>query len=506
MSTTYYVSTAGSDSNNGLSPDATTANTNKPWLTLGKAMATGSPVVPGDTVYIGPGIIYQGGGITPISGISSVGSPTAFRGDPTNVQGFKDSSGVLLSPAPSWITPRTSGDGVDGPMTSGATLLTLTTNSCKGLQFYNLCMEASATGAILVVVSIATNSDILFQDCRLMALHIFSTVTAATTATAGRNWTIDRCLCFANDVVLISSTNPAATADADLNIVIKNSLVFGTLTSTLALSASGGNVAGGIHFIGVTCVLSTATLPQIQTIAATVSTTTPITLEGCLFIGGRGVVAGTSGHVIDNGYNRFYNSGSASNYSAAGTSFSGILPQIVLPDLAKWGLDMPRNDIFGWTDNAASAQAFSGWTNTTADFRGRTVRPWGAGPSVGCWQAQAVAQDTGSNISGGGANSLKITGQGEVSLWIPVDATSTTVTVHTKSSSYGGSTWPQLIVVANPSLGITSDKSVSATSASDQSITTASFTPTAKGVMEVRLISNSTSTSSSTYFDLLSSP
>jgi hypothetical protein len=46
---TYYVSNSGgSDSNNGLGPDASDA-TNKPWLTIGKALGA-SGISSGDTV------------------------------------------------------------------------------------------------------------------------------------------------------------------------------------------------------------------------------------------------------------------------------------------------------------------------------------------------------------------------------------------------------------------------------------------------------------------------
>lgn len=503
--TTYYISASGSDANNGLGPDASHAS-NKPYATLGKAMNTGSPVLPGDTVYLGPGIMYQGAaGIIPIAAISSVGSPTAFRGDPSNAQGFKDGSGVRLAPAPCWVTMRTSADTTDGPVTSGTTLFVFTTNSCKGLQFYDSCFEASPTAGVLVAFSLATNSDILFQDCRLFALSVLN-VTTNVAAAAARNLTVRRCFSVCNQFFAISSTTAAATADADLAITIENNLIFGKLTANIGLSASGGNLAGGVHFNGNTVVFPVSGSAHVQTTALRVSTVTPITIEGNVFIGGIPVTAGTAGHVIDNGYNRFYQQGASSNFTAAGTTLTGFLPQLVLPDLVKWGLDMPRNDIFGWTDLAHANQRASAWTNVTPDFRGRTARPWGAGASIGCWQAQGVAQDATSAITGGGANSLKLTGAGEVSMWIPVDAAGFTVSILTKSTSYGGTNYPQMIVVANPNIGVTSDTTVTASSASEQTITTATITPTAKGVMEVRLISRSSSVSSSTFFDLLTSP
>ena len=188
-----------------------------------------------------------------------------------------------------------------------------------------------------------------------------------------------------------------------------------------------------------------------------VSQTTPIRFAGNLFLTSSPVVAGQTGEIIDDGYNRYIGQVTANtNVSAAATSIFSVAGNLVLPHLVKWGLEMPRSDFLGWTDAAHADQKFSAYARTTADHRGRTVRPWGAGSSIGCWQAQDVVQDTTSAITGGGTNSLKLTGAGEVSLYIPVDATGFTVSITTKSTSYGGTAWPQMIVVANPSIGVAS--------------------------------------------------
>jgi hypothetical protein len=513
----YYVSAAGNDSNNGLSADATTANTNKPWLTLGKALATGSPVVAGDTVYVGPGYYFSSGNITPLATISSAGTPSQIIGDPTNAQGFKDSSGVLLAPGLPYLTTRTAVEGIDAPMASTNNFFNATTNSPSGLQFKFLALETrcdTSTNSIIWNASAATGGDNLFQDCYLISSGgVFGLFTGAPTA--GRNLTVRRSTIIGG-ALQIQVTTASATADADLAILVEECLIFGRLTGNLQISNSGGNLGGGINLYDNTIIQldSGGNSSTIKTTALRVSTVKPINFKGNLIFGNGAVIsAGTSGHVIDQGWNRFIQLGGAAvytnttqNVTSGHESFIGIAPNLVLPHLVTWGLEMPRADFLGWTDAAASTQAFTTSGRTTPDFRGRTARPWGAGASIGCWQAQSVAQDTGSAVSGGGANSLKITGAGEVSLYVPVDATSTTISVHTASTSYGGTTWPQLIVMPNPSIGVTTSVSVSATSASDQGITTGSFTPTAKGVVEVRLISNSTSTTSSTFFDLLTSP
>lgn len=504
--TTYYISPYGSDSNNGLGPDASHAS-NKPYLTLGKVLVSGSALSAGDTVYVGPGYLYGAGNHTVLGTISSVGSPTQIIGDPTNAQGFKDAGGILLSPGIPWITTRTSGEGLDSDIASSSALMNLSTNNVKGLQFKMLALEASMTQfANIFTMSASGTSDILFQDCFLSSKQIMSGGTSAPTAT--RNITFRRNTILCREVISWSNnTNAAATADADLTILIEENLIFGWIgaPTAIALTPSGGNLAGGIRIYDNTIIASQI----LQTTASRVSTVTPITCAGNLMIclsSGVAMNSGTSGQIIDGGYNRYFCGAANTNVTTAGTTLFNPALNIALPHLVKWGLEMPRADMFGWTDAAHANQKFSASGSTTPDFRGRTVRPWGAGASIGCWQAQDVVQDTSSAITGGGTNSLKLTGAGEVSQYIPVNAVAQTVSIRTKSTSYGGTNYPQMIVVANPSCGVMSDTTVTASDASEQTITTATITPTSKGVMEVRLISRSTSVSSTTHFDILQSP
>ena len=505
--TTYFISPSGSDSNNGLSPDATTGNTNKPWLTLGKALNTGSPLNAGDTVYIGPGYYYSAA-CTPLATISSAGSPTQFIGEPRNLQGFKDSSGVLLAAGLPWVTTRSTGDTLDGPISSSSNLFAANTNKPSGMQFKYLVLEANIQNPQGIwAFDASAGTDILFQDCVILS-HCFQYVTGAPTA--GRNFTIRRCEVVMGWGFLLSTATAAATANANMGVLMEESLFLGGVPCpTNAYGAAGGNIAGGVSIQDCTIVGGSAGGGVFATPASRVSTVNPMHVGGCLILSNDlPFSAGTTGQIIDDGYNRMVSRRTTcyTNTTQAGTSFIDIGLNLVLPHLVTWGLGMPRNDFLGWTDAAASTQAFSASGRTTPDFRGRTARPWGAGSSIGCWQAQAVSEDTGSTVTGGGANSLKITGAGEVSIFIPVDASATTISITTVSGSYGGTTWPSMVVVANGAIGLATDQTVSATSASVQAITSPTFTPTAKGVVEVRLISQSTSTTSTTNFDILTSP
>ena len=506
---TYYVSPDGLDTNNGLSPDATTANVNKPLKTVGKTMNTGAPIRPGDTIYIAPGVTNETATVTPVATICSSAVPTSWLGDPNNVQGFKDSNGVRREPGVPRVTTRTAAEGDDGTHTTlvSTNLFTLSTNKPSGMTFRFLHLETGygSGGAGTFSMELTTVKDILVEDCVLTGFFI---VFANGAPTELRNWTFRRCIVFAPySMFRISVTTAAASANADLTILVEECFVVGQLCggTAMALGSDGGNLGGGLRFYDNTVI--TADSHGIVTTALRVSTTTPVRFGGCLFITGVNVAvnAGTSGQVVDDGYNRIMGAAST-NCALHATSFLRPAWQLVMPHLHTWGLEMPRSDFLGWMDSAHANQKYSASGRTTSDFRGRTPRPWGAGSSIGCWQAQSVAKDTSSAVTGGGANSLKLTGAGEVSVYIPVDATAFTVSVTTVSTDYGGASYPQMIVMADPSLGVTSNTTVTAAADTIEKITTATITPTSKGIMEVRLISRSSDVTSLTYFDLLVTP
>lgn len=496
----YYVSPHGSDANNGLGPDPTHA-TNKPWLTVAKATNTGSVVVPGDTVWIAPETIWASGG-TPIAAIASVASPTTFRGDPLNSRGFKDGSGVLLPPRETVLTTRTSGTGFGVAIGSVSDLFNLNANGVDGLTFRDLVLECDVDNGSLFSVNYATVSDLLIEDCRLIGLYVFGGNNGVPTA--GRNWRMRRCVQLGGLTFQAGNlTAAAATADADLDIIVEDCLLLGVRLGSFALGGAGGNLAGGIIFRNNTIIATAAN--ALATVASRVSTVTPIRLLGNMVVCSVFVNAGTAGHVVDDGDNAELASFGSSNYTRNTAAGSARQPGLLLelPDLVKWGLRLPFADFLGWSPIAHANQRASDIAVTRADFRNRTVRPWGAGASVGYVEANPASQDTGSQITGGGANSLKITGQGEVSLFIPVTAAATTIAVTTKSSGYGGTNYPQLILVANPALGIASDLTDTAAAGTEEALSVGPFTPTAAGVVEVRLVSRSSSVSSATYFDRL---
>lgn len=497
--TTYYVDPVnGLDANNGLGPDASHA-TNKPWKTVGKALNTGSVIsnATANTLWCAPGVYYSEA-LVPIAAIASTANPLAIRGDPTNSQGFKTAGGVRVATGIVWVTTRTAAEGLDADPAAGTTLIAGSTNGTNGLQIYDCVLEA--WGANAVGLSPSANADWTFERVR------FSNGIGGYnigTPTAGRNLTCRACIFLCDIALNFNNGTAAATANADLNIKFESCLFLARATGGFSFGTSAGNKAGGVRYKGCTFICpSAAGQSAILCTALVVSTVTPVRIEGCLFFGGQAVQGGTLGQVIDDGYNRYLVSTDSTNFTVAGTSAYRAAANIVLPDLLPWGLALNINDVFGWSRDAVATQMATAWAaGGITDYRNRTARPWGGGASIGYLESSPVSQDTAGAVTGGGVNSLKITGAGEMSLFVAVDAVPTTLTIYTESTTYGGASYPQFVMEASPVAGVAA-QTATATDATEQQLTL-TFTPTASGVVEIRLVSRSTSISSATFFDRL---
>lgn len=500
---TYYISPDGNDANNGLGPDASHA-TNKPWLTLGKALNSGSTVAPGDTVWVAPGS-YFGEALVPISGVSSSASPTSIKGDPLNLQGFKTAAGVRRAELPVYITTRANSSSA---LTSSAVLLNLRTNQPDGLTFQDLVLEGGTT----VTSQWNGSEDITFIGCRIMGSVIAVDFFTGNSIIANLDWLFDRCIFWSlgysgNPVVRFSGTNATggSAADIDVNITVRNSLIFGRVAVS-PMHASATNVVGGFEFEGNTHILADGN-PHLS--VSKLSTVTTSGVIGSLFVGGSAIASvDVSGTFLDRGYNRAVGSQDASaNMTEAGTTNRTTPPYLNFPDIVRWRITLPSDEAFGWSLEAGNAEHVSGWSPVGGikDFRGKVARPWGDGASIGYIESYWITKDDSSAFASGGVSSLQVEGAGEApEFLVPVVGNeSTTISVRTKSSGYGGASYPQLIVEANGALGLTQQVDT-ATDATEQDLSV-TFTPTADGVVRVRLVSRSSSTTSTTNFDNLSS-
>jgi len=323
--TTHYVSTAGDNADNGLSPDASDA-TNRPWLTLDYAL---SNIGDGDTLYIAPGVYREQAtvGITPTA-------ETFILGDPKNTQGFKDSGGALLPAGEvrltNWLT-----DDITAP-TDGV-LLDL--NGAGHLTIRRLMLVAGRSADLISSGSDA-GENVTIEDIALLLSnqdlsHSFISI-ATSTNDKVINWIINRCRFFGcGEYVFNVNAALGTSEDYDIGLVIKNNEINVTSATIFWVGSAGGDfLPGGGEIVGNNLNYSYIGGTQFW------SKKFPVKLFGNLCITPGGFEASELGEVVED-YNLFFPSLNNANvnegYHSLPYTFGQVAPLVHFGQELIWG-------------------------------------------------------------------------------------------------------------------------------------------------------------------------
>lgn len=491
--TIYYVSKQGNDASNGLGPDASHAS-NKPWLTILKAIgATG--IASGDTVYIGPGIYREAIAVAMTSAVAE----TAIIGDPGNSQGFKDGSGVLVAPADVIWTAYTTND-TTAP--SGASTLGL---AGRDFLTFQTIVFVGGAGTPSVIDGTTTNSvNITFRDCTFLHSGAGSGVGYTGLADVASNWLIDRCIFvsafFNNSIDLVLPTS--ALADYDSNFVIQNSIIMGgiigiTITASGALSFK----AGGVDALN--CTIFASSTAAFRTNSANLSTSIPCTVNNCLIMNqATAISANTSGQITEN-YCRIQSNTLRNNVSAGANSITGQTHALLLEVGQALFMGRATRPFLAPT-SGSPLLGFGSTGAPSVDIENRSRPSGGASTSnaVGARERHEIGtQET--SVVQAGASGVKITGPGDHDFQIPVDASSTTISIYVRyDTTHGTGSKPQAILLANGAIGVTAETKTATVGVDTwEQLTFAAQTPTAKGFVTIRCVSRAAAGGGIAYFD-----
>jgi hypothetical protein len=151
----------------------------------------------------------------------------------------------------------------------------------------------------------------------------------------------------------------------------------------------------------------------------------------------------------------------------------------------------------------------NGTYTSSVDITNR-IRPSGAGPTwtsankaAGCYERHDFAIKESTTVDVGTA--IKVLGPGDQRLVVPVNAVSTTISIKVRrDTNYGGGTKPTIRLEANGEIGVTTQSTADAGSASVyNTISLSPFTPSAKGWVTITLESYSAG-NGIVYWDTLS--
>lgn len=488
MAGPYYVDPVnGSDSNNGLGPDASDA-TNKPFATIGKLIASGGSLASGETAYLAPGYFRE----VVTVGITSYVAETKIIGDPMNAQGFKTSGGVLVAPGPVVWTAYTTNDKT---APSSSNLLNLNGRDFITFQKMNFVQG----NAVCILATTTSSTDITFKDCAFLAAYHgvggnMISVTAA--AQAILNWTIDRCIFLkgSSTTILITLTTGTGAADYDTNFVIKNTAFLGGNSTSVQVSTAGtsANEGGGVDLLNCTQI---GGANVIFTNGTRISLTYPCTVANCFVLSGQTALnAGESGAITDAGYNLFVAGATPRTNVTAGSGSVSDGSYAPMVDFGQALLHGFRTQMFGVPMPSSPLLGFGASTAAPTYDLLNLGRP-GGGNSASTAAGALERYNPATKSSSSGSSVMTLLGPGTHDLFAGLNSGAASVVAYgLYDSGYANSgSLPYLQVTGGSHIGIADASAIMTGASGTWEKLTVTVTAASAGFVTARFVSRSAS-------------
>lgn len=302
---TYYIRPDGSNTNAGTGPGVGSA-----WQTIGKALASGSPVVGGDTVYVSPGTYREGVtvGIAPSSNVNVTADPKALQ-FPGMAQGL-----VIWS-------AHTAGDD------AASTVTPCNLGSASNFTFTDFVVHghnASANGNCFHSASMSQN--ITWNRCVLHA-KVSSCIRVTGTTLVPLNWTIANCV-FVTDgscLAILPTESVGGVGNVNMNVVVTNCVFYGYNNACIAFqpTVGTGSFAGGMTIYN--CSFYSGSYGVYCNPAGMLTTAFKVVVRNCWFDSqSTNSVREALTNFIDENYNRFAYSTRSVATSGANSIAAGI--------------------------------------------------------------------------------------------------------------------------------------------------------------------------------------
>lgn len=462
------------------------------------ANSTGA-VAGGDTIYVGGG---GSGALGVYREVITIGqAPSSVVSVIGDVDGSHtgDSGGVILS------------DYTTNDTTAGSTSANLNGNSKANWSFSKLMIFKGNSGSVITMGTDA--HDWSFTDCMIFGgsgnVALLTSTSTAGGATA-LNLTIDRCSLYtargSGYISITCNQSGSSSGDNDLHVTIKNSFFSGNGTCVaIASTSSTGVKPGGVNVRNCTAWGASTFLST----GAGWSTAIPATVNNCLMLSGASgstcLSANTSGQITED-YNIIWGFATPRANVTAGThsiSDTSRAPLVHLGQERIFGDPLWR--AFCEPMSTSPILGFGNDGNQSAyDMRNKPKPAGGASasPAVGALE-RANTFATELSVTNDNTTPISCTGPAYAEFLVPVkNGHSTTISVYARQDSTYAGTKPQIQIDAQGRIGV-SAQTVTSTAAANswQQISLSSFTPTANGLVVVRVLSNDTNGAGRCYFD-----
>lgn len=484
---TYYVRTTGSNAAGGTSAGAA-------WQTIGKALTSATG---GDTVYVGGGTYREA-----VSVSASPGSTLTLVAD---VDGLNTGDfGEVV-----W-TAFTTND-----KTASSSSQTLNTNAKSNLYFKKFTIIGGSSNSAVGNSVSTTSANITFEDCTFISQSgSTSGVEAIAQNGVALGWLFDRC----RFIGVASSTagqgllriSCLGNTSVDTNVIIRNCYFQGSAAAAIAFvgadathSTANGTKGGSVTF-------NTAVGTDVFLYVSNWNPDTPVTANGNVIFTNTGFAASHTTADIAESFNINYATTAQTGLGGNGTGDkvgATYAPLYHIGQELQQGrqarpMMTPCPDCPSWAVGTTGSPPSVDLLNR-AKPSGGGIGESTASKTPGALERHDIAvQET--SVFDSGPNSIKITGPGDHRILIPVDASSTTITVRTRfTSGYAGSL-PKAVINDNGEIAVSAQTVTAIGSANTWStLTFSSFTPTGKSWISFDLYSQDTSGTGIAYFDTI---
>lgn len=506
----YFITAVGSSTSVTLDRTPTTGGNGAAGTgavggsgkTIGQMTGSNSPAVGGNTIYIAPGVYREQNTIS-----LNPGSVITIQGDPGNTQQFTDGvPGVAIPAGECRVTNYNTND------TTAATATALITTSSKS----NLTFSSFnfVSGANVALLNLTNGSSLTFNDCLFnicIATGGAGAINLNPPVDTTSNWAFNRCIFVSASnaaAIVLPSIPTSTTADYSTGLSFTNCFFIGGNRSA-SITASGANSfkGGGISFN--CCHMLFFGTAGVST-AANLSTTFPVTVNNCLLFSEQvtGLNANALGQITED-YCRILCNTPRTNVTAGTHSISDASYAMLMEFGQSWFAKRQWRPMFSPSFDSPLL-AFGALSSPPSVDLLNLPKPSGAGQTwasangaVGCYERQECGTQSTAQLDSGRTYSLNIKGPGTAArLRIPVTNVSTTIAIKVyRDSTYAGSN-PQIVLEAANEIGVATQTVTDTGAASTwNTLTLSAITPSANGVVVLRLVSQDTAGNGNVYWD-----
>ncbi len=484
-----------------------------PWKTINKAIGS-SPAITmsgsGDTLFLIPTGPFREQNVT-LGLTPGVGNVLTIQGD-WNGAGQRAAG----STSPVTGTPIWSAYTTDDTTWPAGTNPVFNVNGKSYVTMQDVVMVGGRNAAACITTA-NTSTNLTFKRCSFSAL-LGSTPTCinypiAASATDIVTLTVDQCVFLGYRGITLTPSQ--GTTQYNFGATITNSLFLSTTSAGLYVTPSGTSTYNGYGALVQNCTFLGMGITVSFTSGSSDSGHPQVTAYNNVFFtnGNTPLTSNTTYAYITEDYNVFYGANSGTYITSGGHSVgtgatNAYAPTVGLGLAHIWGLI--GRPILAPLAGSPLLGFGAGGTALTTDFLGRD-RPAG-GSSATAAVGYAERQDSGTRSTTyhqAGSNSVKIAGPGSHEFRVAVTTSATTISIYALyDSSYGGGTLPTLELLAEPELNVAAQSPVALTDpgvATWGQISLAAFTPSAAGVVTIRVHSHAAATGAA-YFDTAGVP